>query len=200
MNNSLHSSTQRTPAPGISPFAQALESARGGQGGDQFNDGFPSMENGRNSLDEQQRMLDQQKKERLRSQLHRQINPVEQTDIFNAKQAQVKKQIDDIRHELKLLSDEVEAFNKDVQITVMANVATPGTEGKYYFTFFQKLKEFIILLREKIHSARTWATTMSSKKKKRKGAGMEISGKSHEQTATVFDRMHHERSTVYSGS
>ncbi len=199
MNTPLRTPASHTPPAGMSPFAQALESARGGQSDQMMSDGLPDF-GGHNRLDEQRRMLEQQKKERLRQQLHRQINPIEQTDIFSAKQAQVKKQIDDIRHELKLLTTELEGFNNDVEISVMANVAEPGIEGKYYFTFFQKLKEFIILLRAKIHSARTWATTMSTKKKKRGDFGLEISGKSHEQTATVFDRMHHERSTVYSGS
>ena len=100
-----------------------------------------------------------------------------------------------------MLSQEIADFNKEIEISIMSNVAAPGIEGKYYFNFFQKLREFIQLLRAKVHSARTWATTFNSKKKKKNGkAGLEIGGQQYEQTTTIYDRMHHERSTVYSGS
>ena len=194
MNNVPNLTNSPAAAPGINPFARALAEARGGQGQGEQN------QLGMDQSEQQRQLLEKQKKERLRAQLHRQINPVEERDIFNAREQQVKKQIDEVRYELKLLSKELEGFEKDVEISIMSNVPSPGDEGKYYFSFFQKLKQFIILLRNKIHSARTWATTFSAKKKKRQAMGMEISGKSYEQTATVFDRMHHERSTQYAGS
>ncbi len=202
MNNSLRPNSS-TPSPqGINPFARALAEARGAQG--QSTDTVTNN-SGMDNLDpaEQQRKLEEtQKRERLRQQLHKQVNPVEARDVFNARESQVKKEIDNIRHELKLLSQEVAAFSQEIDMTLMSNVVSPGQEGKYYLSFFQQLRAFIMLLRQKIHSARTWATTMHGKKskKKRKGAGLEISGQQYEQTATVFDRMHHERSTVYSGS
>jgi hypothetical protein len=151
---------------------------------------------------EQQRLREEkQRRERLRQQLHRQVNPVETTDIFNAREAQVKKQIDNLRYELRMLSQEIVEFHKEVDITIMSNVPSPGQEGKYYITFFEKLRAFIQMLRQQIHSARTWATTFNQKKKKKQGKkGMEISGQQYEQTATIFDQMHHERSTQYSGS
>jgi len=194
---------QQSPQPqGVNPFAAALAEARGDRSHSaSTTNGYFNESTDLDNYEEQERKsLEKQKRERLRQQLHRQINPVETTDIFNAKQETIKKQIDDIRYELKALSQEIASFNKDIEITLMSTVASPGTEGKYYFSFFQKLREFIRLLREKIHSARTWSSAFQSKQKKRKGMGMEISGKSHEQTATVFDRMHHERSTQYSGS
>ena len=204
MNNQPLHTSSRTPSPGINPFAQALEKARGASP-DQFGHGMGNdghlNEMGYDQAEEQRKMLEQQRRERLRQTLHRQVNPIEQTDIFNAKQERVKKEIENVRHELKMLAIDISKWEKEIDITIMANTPAPGEEGKYYITFFQKLRAFIMLLRQKISSARTWATTVSSKKKKRrKGAGLEIGGKQHEQTATVYDRMHHERSTVYSGS
>lgn len=226
MNTALNRTTSRPTPQGVNPFARALAEARGGQGStDQtglnpnqipgmdsaamgggngwMNEaGQPDLIDQQQNFEEQQRLqLEKQRKDRLRQQLHREINPVEATAVYNRKEEQVTKQIEEVRHELKMLVKEVAEFSADVEIAVLQDVVNPGTDGSYYFTFFKKLKEFIILLRKKIHSARTWATAVSSKKKKKKNApGLEISGKSHEQTATVFDRMHHERSTLYSGS
>ena len=210
MNSPVRNTSSPKPA-GINPFAQAMKEARGA--GDQAKQNDFMNQNGgstnglheySDSLDaaEQQRLIEeQQKRERLRQKLHAQINPVETHDIFNARQENIKKEIDNIRYELKMLVQEVAEFHKEVDLTLMTNVAEPGQEGKYYLSFFQKLRAFIMLLRQKIHSARTWATTMQSKKKKqRKGAGMEINGQQYEQTKTVFDHMHHERSNSYSGS
>jgi hypothetical protein len=212
MNTSLNNTTSRPSSANVNPFARALAEARGSQSNQRTNtseEGFErynqlnnGSQNNQAELAEQQRQQEErQKRERLRQQLHKQVNPVEARDVFNAQEQRIKKEIDEIRHELKLLSQEVSAFNQDVEISIMSNVAAPGTEGKYYFTFFQQLKAFIQLLRKKIHSARTWATAMNGKKKKKHGkAGLEISGQQYEQTTSVYDRMHHERSTVYSGS
>src|SRR5579859_2932930 len=204
MNSSMQNSASRPNPSSVNPFARALAEARGNQGQSQTSvDNLSKRSSDMNSSDlaEQQRQqLEEQRRERLRQQLHRQVNPVEAKDVFSAQEQRVKKEIEELRHELKLLVQEVAAFNQDVEIAVMGNVAQPGTEGKYYFTFFQKLKQFIMLLRQQINSAHTWATTMSAKKKKKGKMGLEIGGQQYEQTTTIYDRMHHERSTVYSGS
>jgi hypothetical protein len=141
----------------------------------------------------------QRKKELMRNQLHRQVNQIE-TDVYSAREKKVKQEIDKLREELKLLVKDVSKLNKEVEITLMTEVSHPGQDGTYYISFFQQLRAWIMLLRQKIKSASTWATQMHSKKKKRKGApGMMISGQGYEKTSTVQDMMHHERSTAYSG-
>jgi uncharacterized protein DUF5660 len=139
------------------------------------------------------------KKERLRKKLHDQVNPVDQIDVFSAREQRVKEEIEQVRKELKALAVEISKFHKDVEVTLMTKVVNPGQEGTYYISFFQKLRTFIILLRQKIHSARTWARQMNAKKKKRHskfGAGLDFKG--NEAKAT-FDSMHHERYNAYSG-
>lgn len=211
-------------AAALNPFARAMAEARGGQMDDSVLNSQPAGQhqslpfgNGSGALSEndwgnmnpgsfdmeemQRREAEKAKRERLRQQLHRQVNPVEARDVFNSRQQQVKKEIEQIRQELKLLGREILAFNKEIDLTLSTNVAEPGDQGKYYLVFFQKLREFIVLLRHKVQSARTWSTAMNSKKRRKKGAiGLEMKGQQHEQTATLFDQMHHERSTAYSGS
>jgi hypothetical protein len=179
------------------PFSDAM-SKTGGSFGD-----MPGIDSNywQNQQEEMER---QQRQEALRKKLHDQINPVDMTDVYSARKRKEKEEIRQLREELKHLALELKKFHKEIQITLMGNIADPGVEGTYHKNFFQQLRAFILLLRQKIRSARTWTQQMQSKaqkKKKRKGsAGLAIEGRGHEQTKTVFDMMHHERSSTYGGS
>lgn len=138
----------------------------------------------------------------MRARLHEQINPVNEYQVFAAREKQVKEEIDKLRVELQGLAKDVAVFDKEVELTLMTQVSQPK-EGKYFIAFFQKLRAFIMLLRQKIQSAKPWATVMNGKKSKKHyhaGAGIVIGGNSYEQTKDVFDTMHHERSATYGGS
>lgn len=224
--NSLSSTPLASPArqkPAVNPFAQALADAERekqlsgnptqaqdssqvfsdalARTGGQFSDlPFDQTQNQQLDWEEQQRQaVEKQKKEAARKRLHDQINPVDSVDVFNARETQVKQEIDKLRYELKMLAQDVAKFEKEVDITLMSNVSHPGQDGKYYLTFFQQLRSFIMLLRQKIKSASTWATQMHGKSKKKQRMGMMIGGQDHEKTSTIQDMMHHERSTAYSG-
>ncbi len=200
------SSTVRPQVPGVNPFARALAEARGGtastdQVTQQSTDAIPSQDTQTgqpfNFEEQQKQLIEQQRKERLRQELHRRINPVDQKDVFSAREQQTKEEINKIRYELRLLAQEVLSFQKDVDLTLMSDVVQPGQEGKYYLSFFQKLREFIMLLRKRIHSARTWATTLQSKKSKK--PGLNFKAKGYSQTKNVWDTMHHERHLARAG-
>lgn len=224
-NQSLSLPSTAKQAPNVNPFARALadmerEKQFGGtdpQDGDSLNlfrdalaksggnfGDFNQDPNDPNAVFDQQRYLNEQKehqkKEALRKKLHDQVNPVDTFDVFNAREQQVKQEIDKIREELKLLGKEVGELHTEVEMTLMTEVVDPGQEGKYYLAFFHKLRSFIMMMRQKISSAKTWATQMHTKSKKKKlRQGMVIGGMTHEQTSTIQDMMHHERSTQYSG-
>jgi hypothetical protein len=163
-----------------------------------------------NIFDQQAEQAKQQaeyeRKQRLEAQrrkLHEQINPVNNSEIYDAKRERVTKAINELREELKGLSRDVKELDKTIVLATFNEVPDGGVEeGKGYIVFFQKLRSFIMLLRQKIKSANTWATQLHGKasKRKRKGsAGMSIGGAAHEKTSTVQDMMHHERSNSYSG-
>ena len=181
---------------GIDPFTQALARS-GGQSNwaDQLD---PSLAN-----PNYQRDLEKQKRlEKMRAKLHEQINPVNEHQVFAAREKQVKEEIDKLRVELQGLAKDVVAFDKEVELTLSTQISHPK-EGKYYLAFFQKLRAFIMLLRQKIKSAKTWATTINGKKTKKRyhaGAGIVMASGGYEQTKDVFDTMHHERSMTYGGS
>lgn len=170
------------------------------------NDGGDTLVNNSvtQSWAEQQRLEaeKQAKKEALRKKLHDQVNPVDNQDIFNAREKQVKQEIEQIRHELKLLMRELAGFHKEIDVSLMSNITEPGTSGKYYLNFFKKLRAWIMLLRQKVHSAKTWATQANNKKSKMKkrGGALVFEGKSgHEKTKTIFDMMHNEVANARSG-
>ncbi len=216
-------SRSNTSKSGVNPFARALAETeqslnRGGQAGMDggnnpfrdalaktggkfdFNQGFDSHKT--DTIDPEQQRLQlerQRKKDALRRKLHDKVNPVDLVDVYNAREQQVKKEIDKLRDELKMLVKEVKKFDQEVQITLMTEVVKPGQDGKYYIAFFQQLRTFIMLLRQKIHSAHTWATQLHGKQKKKQKKGMQIGGQAHEKTSTIQDMMHHERSSQYSG-
>jgi hypothetical protein len=156
-----------------------------------------------NYLEQQQQLEKQRKQEMLRRKLHDQVNPVHTTELFNSREKRVKEEIDKLRAELKMLVKEVGQLNKSVEITLMTEVVHPGQSGTYYISFFQQLRSFIVLLRQHVRSANTWATQMHTKGQKKKNrkatTGMSIAGLAHEKTSTVQNMQHHERSTAYSG-
>jgi hypothetical protein len=100
-----------------------------------------------------------------------------------------------------MLAKDVSKFEKEIERTLLTEVVEPGQTGSYFINFFHKLRSFIMLLRQKIKSASTWAKTAQSKKKKKsKQPGLQIGGLAHEKTSTIQDMMHHERSSTYGGA
>lgn len=163
-----------------------------------FNDlGSLSQKWQEQQLREQEKQL---KREQLRKELHARINPVDNRELYDAREKQEKREIEELRKDLKGLVRDVAKFEKEVELTLMTETVATGQEGNYYKSFFQKLRAFIMLLRQKIHSAGTWATQVRSKKSKKGQKGMGLEGKSgHEQTKAVYDMMHHEVSNARSG-
>lgn len=230
MNSPFKAKPTSQHAPAASnPFAKALAEMEHGQSGDSkqpgaeanklFSDAlsktggsFPSLDNAfsgkdgnsfdPNALRKQQEEAEKQaKKQRMRLERHREINQLDMHDVYSAQEERVKREIEKTRHELKLLAQEIAQLQRDVDIAVTQPVVNPGQDGKYYISFFQQLRRFIMMLRQRIKSARTWAQQMHQKKKKRKmrGAGIMVDGGAAEQSKAVHDMMHHEQNTAYSG-
>lgn len=145
----------------------------------------------RQEMEHQQQEL---KRQQMRDKLHRMINPVEQTDIFSATEEKRKKEINEVREELKKLAQEIAQFYKEIDITLTQDVVSPGQTGVYHQSFFAKLKEFIQMLRQRISSARTWARQAQIKQRKKKYRyGLDFS---NQEAKSVHDMLHHERSNA----
>lgn len=149
---------------------------------------------------QQQEFQKQQEQEVLRKKLHDKVNPVDNHDVFEARRERELKEIDQLRKEVALLMADIGSLQKEAEVTLMTQVVDPGESGSYFKNFFLKLRSFIMLLRQKVKSARTWAKQMNSRKKKmakKRGGGMVVDS---QETKFVQDTMHHEKATAYSGS
>lgn len=206
MNTYGQSQSSRPQPSGVNPFARALAEARGAMGDEspqaQTADSVPAQNNQAsqevfNPAERQKEVIEQQRLDRLRHELHRRVNPVDQKDVFDARKQQAKKEVEEIRKELDLLTEEMAGMVQDIDIALMGNIVEVGESGKGAKGYFAKLKEFIILLRQKIHSARTWANTFSGKKSKQ--SALNFGAKGHAQTKNVWDTMHHERQIARAG-
>lgn len=206
-----HSLNTPQPTNPSNPFSEALARTGGrmddsfGQGGADATAGAPNQPSEDELKRQQEEMERQRKKDALRKKLHDQVNPIDMKDVFDSREKRVKEELEKTRQELKALAQEIAGLRMDLDIEVNKRVVEPGQEGTYYVSFFQQLRAFIILLKKRVQSARTWMQQASAKKakKKQKGSkkpGMEFSGQSHEQGKTAFDMMHHERSSSYSGN
>lgn len=182
-------------------FSEALARA-GGQfaNPNQDNSGqFPGL----TPEQQQEKLLKEQQKKAERKRLHDQINPVDSYDVFSAREKQVLEKLEETRREIHKISIELSSMYHEIELAAREEIRSPGGDGAYYTSFLEKLRSFIMLLRQKVKSARSWTQQMNQKKakqKKKKTPGMEMSGQNHEQSKTVFDTMHHERSNAYSGS
>lgn len=122
---------------------------------------------------EREEFLQKQKKEALKKKLHDKVNPVDTHELFKAKEEQNKKELEQVRNELKLLIAEIKGLNQDIENAVTQDVSSPGTEDAAYYTnFFHQLRALIMLLRQKVKSARSWAQQMNAKGRKKKGLDM----------------------------
>jgi hypothetical protein len=183
-------------------FSNALANTGNGKPSENAQPNFADM------MKQQQQAEAARKKDMMRRKLHNEVNPVQRSfeqniNVFSQREKRVTEEIEKTRQELKFLAHEIAQLHKDVDLAVTQPVVHPGKDGTYYLSFFQQLRAFIMLLRQKVQSARTWAQQMQTKQAKKKkhkgGAGIDM-GKGMEQTKSVHDIMHHERSTAYSGT
>ena len=136
---------------------------------------------------QQEEALLKQRKEALRKKLHDKVNPVSTYELFSAQEEKSKEELNQVRKELELLIADIKGLNQDIEIVVAQDVVTPGLDGgTYYHNFFFQLRQFIMLLRQKVSSARSWAQQMQTKSKKKYGLN-------YKKTKDVHSGMNNER-------
>lgn len=176
------------------PFSETLAKT-GGQ--------IPENSDPKELKKQQDQLAKEKKKSELRKKLHDRVNPVDQAEIFSANKERTKKELEEVRKELKVLASEISKFYKEVDIQTTQTVTSQGTTGLGLKSYFQKLKAFIMLLTQKVKSARTWMKQQQIKKKRMQArkikGGMSLDGGGAQESKAVFDMIHHERKSSYSG-
>lgn len=163
----------------LNPFTNALLNSSG------QTDQFDSADNMR----KQQEALLAQRKEALRKKLHDRVNPVDTHELFSAREEKSKEELNQVRRELELLILDVKDLSHEISMAVSQDVVEPGSDGGVYYTnFFHQLRQLIMLLRQKVSSARSWASQMQNKSKRKKGLN-------YKKTKGVQDSLHNERNS-----
>jgi len=164
----------------INPFANALLNS---------SDGFAQNNDPDLLRRQQEETLLTQRKEALRKKLHDRVNPVDTHELFSAKEEKAKEDLNQVRRELEMLILDIKDLNQEVAMAVSQDVVTPGVDGGIYYTnFFHQLRQLIMLLRQKVSSARSWAQQMNGKNKKKQGLN-------YKKTKGVQDSLHNERNS-----
>ena len=214
---------QKKPQAGVNPFARALAETEKGSynkapatsnnslfsealaktGGHLPQDFGNTNYNLADYQKHQQDLLAQQEKTRLHKELHDKVNPVDLHDVYKASEKRTQQKLEQIRQELDAYVKEVGKLYQEVSKATFEAVGNQGTEGQGRESYYDKLSAFIRLLTKKVHSARTWLHQQQSKAAKQKNrkvrGGLLMTKGGHQETKGVFDMMHHERSTAYSG-
>lgn len=164
--------------PDLNPFAQALSRSGG--------DFLPQSD--KQFASEQAELLAKQKKEVLRRKLHEQINPIDTHEIFVAQAEKNLEELKATRKELKMLAQDVKELDQEIDLALSREVVDPGITGIGFFNFFHKLHEWIVLLREQVHSAKTWMNQISGKGKRGRGTAFDF-----KKSKNVHDAMGSER-------
>lgn len=225
----LQSPARQKPTNQVNPFARALaekeqnafgnpaagEAVQQQQDSKLFSDAlsksggnFGNMDNQMSAdylKQQQEAMLEKQRKEALRKRLHDQVNPVDMQAVFDAREREVKREIQQLRQELKSMVVQVAKYEKEIEMTLLTEVTEVGDWGAYFKNFFRelrnRLRRIIKLFKSSTKLSSTWHSQGKGKKgKKGKKPGLEVGGQQHEKTSTVQDMMHHERSTSALGA
>jgi len=152
----------------------------------------------------QQESAKKQEYELKRQKLHEQINPVDMTEIFSAREKQAEKKLNETRKEIEALGAELKPLKKELDIAASQMIVDVGMDGTGYSNWLDQLRQYIQLCKMQVHSAAAWLRTANSKSAKRRAGkfstGVDFSGKGYKETTAVFDTMHHERSSSYAGA
>lgn len=87
--------------------------------------------------------------------------------LFTAQEANLSREIEAVRQELKKTVDELKELNTAVVEVEKAVAQAPVKAGKYHLSFFARLRAIIKLFRQQVSESRVWLEASFAKKKKR---------------------------------
>lgn len=107
-----------------------------------------------------------QKEEQLERRFQRQFSEIRQQERLVYKQTEQETQlkIRAILAELQKLAESTKNLAKEVEI---ASAQIPVEPGTYHLSFFERLRQTIILFRKRIEESATWLMAVNQKAKKR---------------------------------
>ncbi|MBI4999654.1 hypothetical protein HZB97_02705 [Candidatus Gottesmanbacteria bacterium] len=87
--------------------------------------------------------------------------------IFMAQEANLAREVEAVRNELKKTVEELKELNTAVVEVEKAVAQTPVKAGKYHLSFFARLRAILRLFRQQVSESRLWLEASFAKKRKR---------------------------------
>lgn len=102
----------------------------------------------------------QWRQEQARRERHREVmTPI---NIFDRHEEELKAQITSLQEQLKALAQDITNLSTQTVQAINAEIAKPGT---YHINFFEKLRQFIVLLRKQVAESRNWLELSYARKR-----------------------------------
>lgn len=163
--NSSWGSTQNSTSnkPANTRIQNFLESLKNSSGSDSISRGESPF--GRNPFAEMNR---QKELEKMRVQQFHQAREKEWEQVYSAKDKQIQRQIEEIRLQLKDLAKQIVKYDQNITVAIQNQVVNPGA---YHLSFFEHLREVIMLIKKNVSEANSWLS-LYNKRAKQKGAFM----------------------------
>ncbi len=179
-------------------FARALAEMERSRGGHMSDENLAA--DGTDVSEPQAKDLEEQaKKQRLRKEMHAKVNPAEQSAVFDAREKQVKRELEQIRAALKKrVEKRRRPSNRPIDIAVEKRVVNPGQQGTYDKGFLDHIKSGLSLLLQQAKSADVWRQRAEARKaKQRRKRGLNFEGNAGKAT---HEMLNPERFNAYSGA
>lgn len=165
---------QSTVDSGVQMASDALASLFGAnssstptqnQNGDSSNEFNPGADSGENYFNQEQREMEWKQRE-AQILRHREV---QQTEVYNARQVETDRKIDQLLEQLEALTkdlDDADRQAREAQIAVMQGAVH---RGDYHVSFFERFLNTVMLLRKRIKESTTWLASFNSRKSQQKG-------------------------------
>ena len=118
------------------------------------------------ALARQRQQLEQERRLRLEQQQAFEKRRRQEFLVFSQKEEQSKHEIKALQQQLIKLIEDTQGLTQEVEIAVTQQVVDPGT---YHVNFFDRLRQFIQLMRKKIQDSSSWLSTFNSRAKRQQG-------------------------------
>jgi len=115
---------------------------------------------------QQEQLMKEQKMRERRLIRHREV---QQMDVYNARQIETERKIDQIIKELGALAKDLSRADEEAKAAQNAVITGIVEPGEYHVTFLEKLLKIIVLLRKRVKESTTWLQMFQSRSKKKRG-------------------------------
>ena len=108
----------------------------------------------------QRQQLEQERRLRLAEQQAFARHRRQEFLVFSQHEQQRQQEIKALQEQLQLLIEETQGLSQEIDLAVKQQIVNPGV---YHLNFFERLRQIIKLMRQKIHDSQTWLSVFNGR-------------------------------------